>query len=81
MARDRDAVEIIHRRAFQVTVVEQEAARFDDIDGDPEARAEAQDGARVLRNVGLVEGQPHVGTLGTDTSPWQVLRAARQLGF
>ena len=52
-------VEIIHAGALQAAVVEHEAAGLDDVDGDAEAGAEAQQRAGVLRNVGLVEGKTH----------------------
>ncbi len=59
MAGERDARQIVHSGAPQPAVVEQESGRLDQVDGDAEARGEAQHGARILRDVGLVEGEAH----------------------
>ena len=42
-----------------VGIVEQEAAGLDDVDGDPQAGAQAQQRAGVLRNIGLEKNQSH----------------------
>lgn len=56
MAGKRRHFEIVHAGAPQVAVGEVEAGGFDDVDADAEAGGEAQDGAGVAGDVGLVEG-------------------------
>ena len=53
--------QIIETGAAQPLVVDDEAAGLDDIHGDAEAGAEAENRTAVLRNIGLVEGKTHVG--------------------
>jgi len=48
---------VIEGRALETPVVEQEPARFDQIDLDPKAGGEPQQGAGILRNVRLEQGE------------------------
>jgi hypothetical protein len=48
---------VIEGGALEAPVVEQEPARFDQIDLDPKASGEPQQGAGVLRNVRLEQGE------------------------
>ena len=57
MANEPHVRQIVHAGAAQSPVGQVEARRFDHMDFDAEAGAESQDGAGVLRNVGLVEGK------------------------
>ncbi len=50
-------VAIIHAGPAHAAVVQNEPAGFDDMHRHPEAGGEAQDGAGVLGNVGLVQDQ------------------------
>src|SRR5665213_580123 len=72
MAADIGLAEIIHRRALQAPVVQDEAAGLDDVDGDAQTGAEAQQGTDVLRDVRLVEGKAHGAQLVDRSAPWQV---------
>src|SRR6185503_14216193 len=54
-----DLIQIIHAGALQMAVVPDEAERLDEIGGDPQAGAEAQNRAGVLRNIGLIKREPH----------------------
>lgn len=46
---------VIHARAAQLSVVQQEPAGLDDMKLEIEAGAKSHDGARILRNIGLKE--------------------------
>jgi hypothetical protein len=48
---------VIEDGALETPVVEQEPARFDQIDLDPKASGEPQQSAGILRNVGLEQGE------------------------
>ena len=84
MAGDGDLVEVVEARAAQVPVGDVEARRLDDLDGGPEAGGQAQEGAGVLRNVGLVEGEAEhrrrlmrSGRVRAASPPgWQPVKAA-----
>lgn len=54
-----DVIEIIKSGSSEALVAEIEAGRQNDVDGDVEAGAEAEDGACILRNIGLVKGDSH----------------------
>ena len=51
---------IIERGAAKSPIIEQKTTRFDQIDRDPEAGGEAQQGAGILRNIGLEEGEAQI---------------------
>ena len=48
---------IIERRALQPAVVEDKTGRLDQVDGDGETGAEAEQRAGILRDVGLEQGE------------------------
>ena len=56
-----DGGKIIHAGALQIAVGYVEAGRLDNVDAEAEAGGQAQDGAGVAGNVGLVEGDTQVG--------------------
>ena len=66
----RDLVEVIHPGAAEGAVGDREAGRLDDVRLDPEAGAEPENRAGILRNVGLEKGDPH--------GPMRVSSAFRQ---
>src|ERR1041385_7032809 len=59
MTHDPHLIEIIHAGAAEVAVGHRKARRLDDMRLDIQAGAQAQDGAGVLRNVGLEERNTH----------------------
>ena len=59
MAHDRHLVEVVHSGAAEGAVGDREAGRLDDVGLDPEAGAEPQNRSGILRDIGLVEGDPH----------------------
>ena len=56
-------LEIVHPGAPQMFVGHHEAGRLDEIDRDPETGGEAQYGAGILRNVGLIQSETNIGFL------------------
>ncbi len=52
-------LEIIHAGAPQAAVVEDESAGLDHIDGQAETGRQAQDRTGILRDVRLIEREPH----------------------
>ena len=54
-----DGIEVVHAGAAEGTVAHRKARRFDNMGFNVEARAKAQNGSRVLWNIGLVKGDPH----------------------
>ena len=77
MAADVDLIEIIHARAAEILVGDRESGRLDDMRGYAQAGAEAQYGARVLRDVGLVKCQMHKGLLRKE---WNGVKKGSKLG-
>ena len=65
-AGDFHRLQIVQGGAFKRTGREVEARGQDDIGGNAEAGRESQDCARVLRNIGLVEGKAHVERCGNE---------------
>ena len=57
MAVDRDMIEIVHAGATEMTVGDRKTGRLDNRRPDAKTGASAQHGARILGDVGLVEGQ------------------------
>src|SRR5687767_6694910 len=55
MAQDRNLLPIIECGSAQTGLAPGEAGRLDNVDRDPETRAEPQDRAHIGRYVGLVE--------------------------
>ena len=64
MAIDLDPCGIIEHGAAQSPIVEDKAERLDQIDRDPKARGKPQQGAGILRNIGLEQGQPQIARPG-----------------
>ena len=60
--------EVIHSGTAEGTVRTWKAGRLDDMGFDPETGREPQDRAGVLRDVGLVEGDPHGRRFGPGAS-------------
>jgi hypothetical protein len=61
VTRHRRLLAIVEPGAAQPRVGEREAERLDEIDADPEARGQAQNRPRVLRDVGLEQGDAQIG--------------------
>jgi len=59
MAPDFGALDIVQAGTAKTGLAEQEAARLDDVDGHAQARTQADDCRRVLRDIGLKKGKPH----------------------
>jgi hypothetical protein len=59
MAADRDTVEIVHAGTSEGPVGGWKARRLDDVGFDAEAGRKTQNRPGVLRDVGLVKGDPH----------------------
>ena len=59
VADDRRAVEIVHGGAAHAAVVEREAAGLYDVQRRAEAGAQSYEGAEILRNIGLEQGEAH----------------------
>ena len=57
MAANLEIGRVIEGGAPEPAVVEQEAARLDQVDRDAEASGEPQQRAGILRNVGLEQGE------------------------
>src|SRR3954468_8910451 len=70
MAGNRDLVEIVHSRPAEMPVRHRKPRRLNDMGGDVQAGAEAQDGARVLGDIGLIKGEVHSrsGSIGANRS-------------
>ncbi len=64
MAHDGDGVEIVHAGAAEGAVGDREPGRLDNVRFNPEAGAQPQNRAGILRNIGLIEGDSngHFGT-------------------
>ena len=88
---DRHLVEIVHPGAAEGAVGDREAGRLDDMGGHAEAGRQAQDGAGVLGDVGLIERDPHrrdpsrrpirlAGPPRQDANCWRFLSKAWALG-
>ena len=61
MSRQVDLVQIVHSGAPNTLVSEHETGWLDQVDGHVEARSQAEYGARILGNVGLVKSDTHDG--------------------
>lgn len=72
MAGQVGAVVIVHGGAAHAAVVEREAAGLYDVERRAQAGAQSDEGAEILRNIGLEEGQAH-GSL------WALSRGAKGL--
>jgi hypothetical protein len=59
VAQQVDTFEIIHPRPSQPAVVEDESARFDQVDGQAETGGQPQHGAGVLGNIRLKDDKAH----------------------
>ena len=69
VARHVERVEVVESGAAEVAVGDVEPRRLDDVDRDAEARRQAQHGAGVLRDVGLVESKAHAPSSSGDGAP------------
>ncbi len=56
-----DLLQVVHAGALQRPVGKVEAGRLDDVDFHPQAGAQSEDRAGVLRDVGLVENKGNHG--------------------
>src|SRR5262245_9192138 len=56
---DLDLIQVIHAGPSEGAVGGRKSGRLDDVRLDPQTRRQAQDRARVLRNVRLIERDPH----------------------
>src|SRR3954451_22134529 len=63
-------VEIIHSRPAERAIADGKPGGFDDVGRNPEASAQPQDGARVLRNVRFIERKMHCRSLLSDGANW-----------
>jgi len=59
MAYDLGMLQIIHAGAAELLVVEQESAGLDNVHAHPQAGAQADQGAAILKNIKLIEGESH----------------------
>jgi hypothetical protein len=59
MSHKRHPIEVVHPGSAERPVGGREAGRLDDMGFDPETGGKAQNRAGVLRDVWLVEGDPH----------------------
>jgi hypothetical protein len=59
MAGYRHVIEVVHSRPAEMPVGGREAGRLDDMGGRAQARAQAQNRAGVLGDIGLEEGDVH----------------------
>src|SRR6266705_6075314 len=59
MPHDLDLIQVIHAGAAEGAIGDWEASRLDNVRVHPQARAKAQDRAGVLRDVRLIERDPH----------------------
>jgi hypothetical protein len=53
-------LKVIHVRALEPAVVEDESERLDQIDRHAEAGAQPDQGAGILRDIGLEKGEAHL---------------------
>ena len=81
MPAERHLIEIIHPGAAEGAVRTRKAGRLDDVGLDPEAGREPQNRAGVLRDVGLVEGDPHGRRFGPAIEPRQCSKSPIGKGF
>jgi len=56
MAHDGDRVEIVHAGAAEGAVGDGKPGRLDNVRFDPQAGAQPQNRAGILRNIGLIKG-------------------------
>ena len=59
MPGDLGMLDVIHAGPPQPAVAQNEAAGLDDVDRHPQTGAESDEGAGILRNIGLEEGEAH----------------------
>jgi hypothetical protein len=89
VARHDRARSVIHCSALQGAVRIGESARLDDVDGNAQTGAKAEDRAYISRLVGLEQGNAHAGPiapvagrskwqLANDPSPGYQARASRR---
>ena len=72
MQPHRGAFQVVHAGPSQAFVIQTKARGFYDVDGQIEAGGEAQDGARIARNVRLEEDQAQGrGRIVQTVSFWQ----------
>ena len=64
MPSDADKIGIIERGAAQPAVVEEKAAGLDQVDLDPKAGGKPQQGAGILRNIRLEQGEAQAPSNG-----------------
>src|SRR5205085_5868201 len=81
VSHDRHAIEVVHPGPPEGTIRGWKARRLDDVGFDPKAGGEAQNRTGVLRNVGLVEGDPHGGRFAPPSSRVnaRIARSAKDL--
>jgi hypothetical protein len=69
VARDVEMLKVVEPGAAEVAVGDVEAGRLDDVDLNAKAGRQAQHGAGVLRDVGLVESKAHAPSSCDDGAP------------
>ena len=67
MTAERYPLEIVHPGAAERAVRARKARGLDDMGFDPETGREPQNRAGILRDVGLVEGDPHGRRFGPES--------------
>jgi hypothetical protein len=60
VTRQVDVGDVVEAGTAEIAIGHVETGRSDDVNGDAEARCEAQDRASVLGDIGLVKRQAHV---------------------